>query len=197
MKKKKDTAREKILVSAINQIEKEGVHSITTRKIAKLAGVNIAAINYYFGTKEKLISEALEYTLDQAFSDSEAKKALDARGSDIYPELRRFFLHIFSGAIQYPGITKAHILRQARPGGSGNEAAERFNAFLASLLKRLKKRPGANRKADLKLSLIQIVSAVMFPAFMPDAFRGFSGYDFRKKGNREKYVSHLLRSFFG
>jgi len=39
----------------------EGFHGITVRKIAAKAGVNVAAVNYYFGSKENLISEALAY----------------------------------------------------------------------------------------------------------------------------------------
>ena len=38
--------------------------------IAAAAGVNIAAVNYYFGSKDKLIEESLQSALDHMFSDS-------------------------------------------------------------------------------------------------------------------------------
>lgn len=40
-----------------------GFEHITTRRIAEEAGVNIAALHYYFGSKEALLTEAVRYSL--------------------------------------------------------------------------------------------------------------------------------------
>lgn len=50
-------ARERILDAAEGLFAEEGVMAVTLRSIAAAAEVNIAAVNYYFGSKEKLFEE--------------------------------------------------------------------------------------------------------------------------------------------
>ncbi len=54
------TPRERILLAAIDQFAVNGFNGATTRAIAKVAGVNIAMINYYFGSKQALLEAAIE-----------------------------------------------------------------------------------------------------------------------------------------
>src|SRR3990172_7417938 len=60
-----------ILESTIGAIEKHGLPGLTTRVIAAQAGVNNAALHYYFGTKEALVDAALALTLDHMLADTE------------------------------------------------------------------------------------------------------------------------------
>ena len=57
----------KIIQAAIECIEKYGISGATNRQIALEAGVNNAAINYYFRSKEVLIQRCMEITLKNAF----------------------------------------------------------------------------------------------------------------------------------
>ena len=50
-------ARERILDTAEQLFAREGVMAVTLRSIAAAADVNVAAVNYYFGSKEKLFEE--------------------------------------------------------------------------------------------------------------------------------------------
>jgi AcrR family transcriptional regulator len=50
-------ARERILDTAEQLFAREGVTAVTLRSIAVAAEVNVAAVNYYFGSKEKLFEE--------------------------------------------------------------------------------------------------------------------------------------------
>ena len=50
-------ARERILDTAEQLFAREGVTAVTLRSIAAAAEVNVAAVNYYFGSKEKLFEE--------------------------------------------------------------------------------------------------------------------------------------------
>src|SRR5574341_1009582 len=49
--------RDQILGAVLTAIEKHGIDSLTTRKIAEEAGTNIASINYYFRSKDLLVEE--------------------------------------------------------------------------------------------------------------------------------------------
>ncbi len=55
--------REQILEATRAALVEVGFENITTRRIAEAAGVNIAALHYYFGSKEALLTEAVRYAL--------------------------------------------------------------------------------------------------------------------------------------
>lgn len=52
--------RARILEAAFQRLAREGYAALSVREIAKDAGLNHALINYYFGTKERLVVEVFE-----------------------------------------------------------------------------------------------------------------------------------------
>ncbi|HHW74482.1 MAG TPA: helix-turn-helix transcriptional regulator, partial [Firmicutes bacterium] len=61
----KTDTRSRIMKTAVEMIGREGNLNVTIREIAEKAGVNIAAINYYFSSKENLIEEVERVTVEQ------------------------------------------------------------------------------------------------------------------------------------
>lgn len=53
--------KETILFNAMKLFGQKGFEGTSVREIAKEAGVNLAMINYYFGSKEKLFENVVEY----------------------------------------------------------------------------------------------------------------------------------------
>ncbi len=53
--------RETILSNAMKLFGQKGFEGTSIRDIAKAGGVNLAMINYYFGSKEKLFEQVVEY----------------------------------------------------------------------------------------------------------------------------------------
>ncbi len=52
--RKGEETRKRILAAALDAFGSEGFASVTTRKIAEAAGVNLPGLSYYFGNKEGL-----------------------------------------------------------------------------------------------------------------------------------------------
>ena len=52
--------RERIIEATLDGIDRVGVAGLTVRVIAAEADVNGAAINYYFGTQDRLLEEVLD-----------------------------------------------------------------------------------------------------------------------------------------
>jgi AcrR family transcriptional regulator len=56
--------RQRLLAAAGEEFAGQGFHNTTVRDICRRAGVNIAAVNYYFRSKEELYEEVCNYCLD-------------------------------------------------------------------------------------------------------------------------------------
>lgn len=51
--------RERLLAATVDSLREHGVGGLTSREIARTAGVNLQAITYHFGSKDALVAEAL------------------------------------------------------------------------------------------------------------------------------------------
>ena len=64
-----DSTEDKIKAAARRLFTKEGYEAVKTRDIAKEAGINLALLNYYFRSKEKLFEIIMLDNLQQFFQD--------------------------------------------------------------------------------------------------------------------------------
>ena len=58
---KGERIRQRMIETTARILREKGFKAATVRVIAQEAGVNIASIKYYFGSKEDLIGYALDY----------------------------------------------------------------------------------------------------------------------------------------
>ena len=76
--------RDQILLTAGEIFADAGFERATVRRISDQAGVNVAAINYHFGDKETLYSEAVRY----AYSTRSTEVPMPEWSSESSPEAR-------------------------------------------------------------------------------------------------------------
>lgn len=95
-----ETKRDLILDATLRVTVKKGSSSFTIREVAAEAGVNIAAINYYFNSKIHLLEE-----MDRLFMDN-FNAAFTILDSDMPTEqkLLEWLDDALEYAIHYPGI---------------------------------------------------------------------------------------------
>ncbi|WP_245585403.1 CerR family C-terminal domain-containing protein [Pleomorphomonas koreensis] len=60
-----DGTRDKLLLAALELFGHFGFDGVSTRKLAERAGVNLQAINYYFGTKRGLYNAVADYLVER------------------------------------------------------------------------------------------------------------------------------------
>lgn len=99
--------KRQIIEATIRCIEHNGIQAVTSREIAKEADVNVAAINYHFGEKKKLLSLAMKMTVDNGMEH------IVGIFSDQTLLLRKKIFHFLIMVIEngkiFPNIMRAHL----------------------------------------------------------------------------------------
>lgn len=82
-------ARERLLAAALDIFGRNGFDGASTRQIAEAAGVNLQAINYYFGSKQGLYDATADYLVSLVdLQIGEVRQAMRARLAAIAAEGR-------------------------------------------------------------------------------------------------------------
>jgi AcrR family transcriptional regulator len=179
----------KIIEAAIDCIEKYGIRGATNRKIAEMAGVNSAAINYYFRSKDALIARVMQTTLDNAFDWRDIEQL---PGGSAAERCKAVFNHLIAGGVNYPGISRAHFYPLLVEGKYDNLAVERLNEFVAHLAADLAARGAKLDPETLRLACAQIASAALFMALSPRLFQSGLAIDLTDPQMRERFVNDLV-----
>lgn len=190
-----NSVRTKIILATIEIMEEQGIQSLTVREIAQRADVNIAAINYHFGSKDNLIEIALHQTLDQAFVDM-INEELNLPGRDKQEALNAFFMALLTGLRKFPGLTKAHLYDPLMQNDYRGAFAVRFQLFLSDLHQKCKEFFPEMPDDELRLAIMEIISAIIFPGLLSGLFEEYTGIDFDDPDDQSKYVEHLVRHYF-
>lgn len=184
--------REKIILAAIHCLEKEGIHSVTTRTIAKEADVNVAAINYYFGTKDKLMDEALRHAMNNALGDS---GEIMAGNEEPYVKLYTILNLFLTGMTRYPGLMKALFYDPFVQESYTGPFAHRFSIILNELHQRLELLVDEDNRATLKLSIAQMCASIIFTGLFPKFFEGFCELDISVPEKQWEFMEHLFSRY--
>lgn len=190
---RKAGARDRILKAAIACIERDGLDRASVRQIALEAGANVAAVNYYFGSKDELIAQVREHTLHGALAQELARlDGLVAGGLPISRALPLWLDGYLADAVRWPRITHAQLRDVMLDQDYRAPAARELNAFLEQLLQRLPPAasPAAGRRA--RVALAQAWSSVLLLMLMPRLLAPFSQLDLAAPGDRQAYVKALL-----
>jgi AcrR family transcriptional regulator len=73
--------RERILTIACEVFAKRGFRNTTVRDICEQAGVNVASVNYYFSSKEKLYEEVCKYACGISSQDCDQRFNIKPSGN--------------------------------------------------------------------------------------------------------------------
>lgn len=188
------TTKEKIIQFAMDMIAQEGFQNITTRKIASQAGVNVAAINYHFGSKDALINEALRYLTGQLRNTFEY---LEIENEDAETKLSTFIKNYTDIMFEYPDIIKNMISHAIKD--KPLEVQVEHVAFIQSVGFELIKRTIGQIRPDLdnfslSLKALNLVSSLSFPFLMGKHVKELLGVDLYNQETRQRYIILLLEN---
>lgn len=154
----------KILQTTLDLIKMEGFESVTVRKIAADSGTNVALINYYFGSKDKLINEALSVFLS---SFEGTFDLLDDVSISPRKRLKQFLASYVEVIQQYPEL----VSRIFALGGAVFTSQYEYGQFLKSIgfvkVQAVLQEITHEENADvLMMMIMQLFGAVFLPALL-------------------------------
>lgn len=190
-----DGTQRRILEAAIACIERYGLNNLTVRRIAAEAGVNVAAINYHFHTKEQLIERVLALTIHNAFDwdDLGHTEGLPPR-----EQLYAILEHLMQGAQHYPTTTRAHFYEAMVNGNYDTPAVRAINRFLEGVYERFRKKGCELPERELRFAIAQVFMAGLFvPGVAPGLFQPFMGACLTDEENRGLYLRLLIDGLLG
>lgn len=188
------TSNEKLLLATIAVIERKGIQAVTVRDIAREANVNVAAVNYHFGTKDTLLEETLKLTMQNALVDW--KEMLERE----YHTPHKLFTDIFSysldGIIKYPNITRAHLHDAIIRNEYHGLFIKKFKAFLVALADKVASVDSGRNREYIELSIVQMFSALLFAGLAPGLYSGLKKFKVHTEPGRRKFIEHLVSAYW-
>ena len=184
-----DTVEIKIIDAAIACIEEFGLSGATNRRISEKAGVNLAAINYYFRSKENLIDKVMETTLNNAFDWTDVEQL---PGRTAKERCAAIFEHLIKGGCDYPGISRAHFTDLFVNGNYNSLMIKKYNEFMVKLVDDLASRGSSLSREMLKMACAQIAQACLMSALAPQINFQSTNIDLRDQETRHLFVTSLV-----
>ncbi|MGG4340169.1 TetR/AcrR family transcriptional regulator [Paenibacillus lautus] len=183
--------KEKILQTTLDVIKREGFDSVTIRKIASRSDANIALVNYYFGSKDKLINEAIKGLLI-GFRDT--FDVLDHVSVPPKERLKLFLTRYVQVIQQYPELVLHTIAAGSAMFASQHEYGEFLQATgFHKLQKVFTEITGEERQDSLMMMITQIFGAIFLPSLMKPLLESGAGV---KPAPIDRQIDFLFERYF-
>ncbi len=192
--KELDTTRERIIDAAGEIFARRGFDATTVREICQAAGANVAAVNYYFGDKQRLYVEAVvrahRWRMDRA--------KLPEWSVDTPPEHKlRDFITTFIRRVRTGPDDTWHSRLVMREVGNPSAACEELVQssirpqfeMLSGILRELL--PDVTNEEELHLTAFSIVGQCLFYHFADPVVRNLLDANEYEGLDVEKLAAHI------
>lgn len=191
------STRDKILSVAIEVFGTRG--DVTTREITKKAGVNIAAINYHFGSKNNLQKEVEEY-----YSEILYNMQNDIINNSNYSPREKLVYwanNLMEYMLQYPALIAmiTDLVTKDRGYNPGLLKKFFFNTELKNQIEdTIGKITGIVDRKVLNCKYTQLFSGILGPILFKTIYETYEServfYDINKYEERMAYIEDLINS---
>jgi len=187
----RNDARERIIKAVLEIIGKKGDVRVTVREISNKARVNLAAVNYYFRTKQKLLDEIEEYFFSKV---SEVNKILDDKSESPYEKIIKWAKGITGLINENPGIIWIISNKVIKKEGSGlflNEFIYKKDRRIINLISEI---TGIKDSETLSIKFLQIVTGIINPLIFFYGLKSDFGLKLNRTDTMNTYVEKLIYS---
>jgi len=184
------SVREHILDRTIYLMGKAGTTDVAVRAIAREAGVNVAAVNYYFSSKEQMLTQMAE-RFQRGFRG--VMRLLDDTSLPPEERLRCWAAEVMRFLAEYPGIlTLMERQLTAEPLDPFGEALRAtMQVAIRKLKTTLREIVGGADEQRLAFKLTLFISTIAGP-FPRHRDRGLERKGFQAPAKRARFLDLLL-----
>lgn len=177
--------KQKILNAAWELLEEtQDPNLVTVRRIAERAGVGIGLINYHFKSKDIMFMEATGEAMSKIANTWLSMS--EVPGKSPKENLKNMLITLSDMGSDYMHI----IVMAARFELLGGKI--KTPLYILSFINQI---TGLDDTSG-RLLAFSLISALQSAVQKPDEFRVYSGFDLRKKIERDKAIELLINSFF-
>ena len=174
-------AKEKIFQAALELVaEGKNDQQITTREIASKAGVNLALVNYYYQSKENLLSQVVGTMMGDIIEQSNQNSHT---GNDAQTKLRNMLLVTADAAFKYRNICKIAISLELKS-GCGNSCK-----LVTPLLKEILTECD---ESDLNIIAMQLMIPFHHIVLKPEFYSRYLDTDFFDEEKRKQKINQIV-----
>lgn len=186
----KQDKKQTIINAALDCIKESGLQHVTVREITEQAALNTAAINYYFGSKEELLHQALQKHFENLLVDWEV--ILERQALDFQQGLKVLLREILEEARKNPNLFIAQVYEPLTNKNTDSPFAEQFDRFIRHLLEQKTKSQPDKSVETHQVEIMQLFSGVLFPGLVQHLFTDFDQWDLNEAEHQEQYVEELV-----
>ena len=175
------SAKDKIFQAAMELVTKgKTEQQITTREIASKAGVNLALVNYYYQSKENLLSQVVGTMMGEIIEKSNQNNhmAIDAQ-----TRLRNMLLATADAAFKCRNICKIAISLELKS-GCGNSCK-----LVTPLLKEILTECD---ESDLNIIAMQLMIPFHHIVLKPEFYSRYLDTDFFDEEKRKQKINQIV-----
>ena len=194
MKSHENPPQKRILEAVLTCIEEKGIHQLTTRDIAQTAGTNIAAINYYFRSKDAAVAQALSMALNHMVEDIHAY--LEDHEKSFKQILSDVLFYMLDGGFRFPKITMAHLYGAVVENDIDSPGAQAIQEVLNRLNSLAVAEYPSLPEDRIRTWLTQMASVMMFAMLSPDFLQRNLPIDLSKPEARCDFINSLIEIYF-
>jgi len=175
------SAKDKIFQAAMELVtEGKNDQQITTREIASKAGVNLALVNYYYQSKENLLSQVVGTMMGDIIEQSNQNSQT---GNDAQTKLRNMLLVTADAAFKYRNICKIAISLELKS-GCGNSCK-----LVTPLLKEILTECD---ESDLNIIAMQLMIPFHHIVLKPEFYSRYLDTDFFDEEKRKQKINQIV-----
>ncbi|MCD4826271.1 MAG: TetR/AcrR family transcriptional regulator [Acholeplasmataceae bacterium] len=154
------------IIDHTRELMQKKIH-ITIKDIAEACYINIAAVNYHFGSKENLLLTVMDEVVEELKSD--VIKLINENDMDIEPFLEKIVTYVYNFAIENIGVLNYLFLTNELQSETSNALVKTFfteNAFTRMVYKNLASSIKTENPKELAARYMIIFSSFSIPLFI-------------------------------
>lgn len=183
--------KDRILKTAMGIIGKEGHLNVTTREIAQKAQVNVAAINYHFGSKDNLIEQ-----VEGKFVDDIKDIYAVLHDESLHPRDRirtwadRLMIHL----LEHPGILFMWASKVIGSSSKDDGIAGLIDFSEANLANIIKETVCHGDDIQISFKVMQLISSVISPILIYESGGRSLSTNIKDGNMRGQYIDTIIDS---